>query len=199
MTMSGCGMSFVCNTDDRVEEPCEILDQTIPSGRLKRFEGERLRGRLQFACGQLFGRTARNHIRILSAHIRSNRQALHEDTIHALTCIRSQIKMNIPRRIVGSLTDHVHIYVDASFEESGSSGVGRALYNCHGVLMSFFSEPLEFSFIEKVKREHQKNVIQETEMLALLIGLSIWCPAWNGFRVVAFTDNESVRHSFLKT
>ena len=45
----------------------------------------------------------------------------------------------------------------------------------------------------------QKNVIQEMEMLALFIGLSLWCPIWNGFRVVAFTDSEAVRHSFLKT
>lgn len=199
MAMSGCGMSFVCNTDDRVEELCEILDQTIRNGRLQRSEGERLRGRLQFACGQLFGRTARNHIRIFSAHIRSNRQALHEDTIHALSCIRSQIKMNIPRRIVGSLTDHVRMYVDASCEESGYSGVGRALYNSHGVRIGFFSEPLESSLIEKVNRKNQKNVIQEMEMLALFMGLSIGCPAWNGFRIVAFTDSEAVRHSFLKT
>ena len=65
--------------------------------------------------------------------------------------------------------------------------------------MSFFSEPRESSFLEKVKRGKQKNVIQEMEMLALLVGLSIWCPTWNGFRVVAFTDSEAVGHSFLKT
>lgn len=96
LNMSGCGMSFVCNTDDRVEELCDALDQIITSGKLKRSEGKRLRGRLQFACGQLFGRTARNHIRVLSAHIKSNRQILHEDTIHALSSIRTQIKLNVP-------------------------------------------------------------------------------------------------------
>ena len=77
--------------------------------------------------------------------------------------------------------------------------VGGALYNSDGILMSFFSEPRESSFLEKVKRGKQKNVIQEMEMLALLVRLSIWCPTWNGFRVAAFTDSEAVRHSFLKT
>ena len=51
----------------------------------------------------------------------------------------------------------------------------------------------------RVKCSEQKNVIQEMEMLALFISLSIWCPVWNGYRVVAFTDSEAVRHSFLKT
>ena len=199
LNMSGCGMAFVCNTDDRVEELCEALDQVIKLGKLKRSEGERLRGRLQFACGQLFGRTARNHIRVLSAHIRSNKQLLLDDTVHALVSIRAQIKLNVPRRIVGSLTDHSHVYVDASFEEAGYLGVGGALFNSSGHLINFFSEPLEVTFLEKVKRSNQKNVIQEMEMLALFIGLSLWCPVWNGFRVVAFTDSEAVRHSFLKT
>ena len=53
--------------------------------------------------------------------------------------------------------------------------------------LGFFSEPLVPAFLETVKRSKQKNVIQEMEMLALFIGLSIWCPIWNGFRVVAFT------------
>ena len=57
---------------------------------------------------------------------------------------------------MGSLTDHIHIYVGASFKESGYSGLGGALYNSHGVL---FSEPLESSFLEKVNMKHQKNVI----------------------------------------
>ena len=199
LNMSGCGMAFVCNTEDRVEELCDAIDQVIKTGKLKRSEGERLRGRLQFACGQLFGRTARNHIRVLSAHIKSNKQSLHEDTIHALSSIRSQIKLNVPRRIVGSLTDHIHVYVDASFEETGYSGVGGALFSSSGHLVGFFSEPLAPAFLETVKRSRQKNVVQEMEMLALFIGLSIWCPVWNGSRVVAFTDSEAVRHSFLKT
>ena len=36
-------------------------------------------------------------------------------------------------------------------------------------------------------------------MLALLIAASMWCPHHEGRRIVAFTDSESVRGSFLKT
>ena len=50
-----------------------------------------------------------------------------------------------------------------------------------------------------MKHENQKNIIQELEMLALLTAIEVWGPVWEGHRVVAFTDSESVRGSFLKT
>ena len=108
-TMSGSGLTNVCNTSERVKEFCEQLDGILASNKLKRSEGERLSGRLQFACGQWFGRVARNHIRILPDHIRHARTQLSEDTHQALREIRHLIATNKPRRIMGSLSDHVHI------------------------------------------------------------------------------------------
>lgn len=45
---------------------CESLDATLKNGQLTRSEGEKLRVRLLFASGQLFGRLIRNQIRLLS-------------------------------------------------------------------------------------------------------------------------------------
>ena len=129
LRMASEGLSFVCNTDERVSELCEHLDNIISSRQLRKSDGERLRGRLQFACGQLFGRFARNHIRILSNHIRANRNRVGDDTLPALECIRNQIMNNGRRKIVGSLSDHVYIYMDASFEDGKYSGLGGAVYD----------------------------------------------------------------------
>ena len=57
LNMSGCGLLFICNAEECVSGLCEALDKVIQTKRLKKSEGERLRGRLQFACGQLFGRS----------------------------------------------------------------------------------------------------------------------------------------------
>ena len=96
--MSGEGLAWVYNNRDRVDELCHQMEEIIQTGFLKRSEGERLRGRLQFACGQLFGRSARNHIRVLSDHIKGCRSKLDEDTMHALVQIRDQIRANKPRK-----------------------------------------------------------------------------------------------------
>ena len=130
--MSGQGLAAVANAQDRVKELCEELDSVLTSGSLKRADGERLRGRLQFASGQLFGRSARNRLRILSKHISSGRAALCDNTMLALRELREQISLNIPRTISGKMSDHVHVYVDASYDPEGYSGVGGVFYDSSG-------------------------------------------------------------------
>ena len=66
LKLSGDGLAFVLNTEERVIELCDCLDEVLTSKRLRRGEGEKLRGRLIFAAGQLFGRFVRNQVRHLS-------------------------------------------------------------------------------------------------------------------------------------
>ncbi len=44
------------NTESRVVEVCRIINQILESGKLEAKQANCLRGRLQFADGQLFGR-----------------------------------------------------------------------------------------------------------------------------------------------
>jgi ribonuclease HI len=199
LRMSGDGLSFVTNTEDRAMELCETLDAVIQTRQLRKTDGEKLRGRLQFASGQLFGRGLRNHLRVLSKHIQSSRQTLCENTLASLGCIRAQLLANNPRSISGPMSDHIHVYVDASFDPDGYSGVGGIAYNSDGSTLAFFSEEIDRHFIQEVMEADQKTIIQELEMLALLIAAELWCPIANGRRIVAFSDSESVRGSFLKT
>lgn len=199
LTMSGSGLSAVSNTAERVRELSGLLGEIIATKTLKRADGERLRGRLQFASGQLFGRKARNNLRLLSKHIASGRHALDESASNALEELRDQLLANAPRIITGPMSDHIHIYVDASFDLDGYTGVGGVMYSSTGAVLGFFSEQVPRSFLLSVMETDQHTMIQELEMLALLIAIELWCKSSRGHRVVAFTDSESVRGSFLKT
>ena len=199
LKLSGEGLVYVLNTEDRVLELCESLDDILRAGCLKRSEGEKLRGRLIFAAGQLFGRYVRNQVRHLSNHIRTGRVNLSAETSNALQGIRDYLHTNVPRKIVGSLSDHVHIYVDASFNDGGYSGIGGVAYNSAGEPIAFFSEELKQPFLDTVRCDGQVTVIQELEMLALLAAVHLWCPLFKNYRIVSFTDSESVRGAFLKT
>jgi len=199
LKMSGEGLATVNNTSERVQELCDQLDSILDVGKLKKCDGERLRGRLQFASGQLFGRSARNSLRVLSKHIASNRLQLCNDTVAALNSLKCQLMANLPRTIRGPMSDHIHIYVDASFDPDNYSGVGGTAYASDGTVLGFFSEEISKSFILAAMSTDQQTMIQELEMLALLIAASLWCPCHEGRRIVAFTDSEAVRGSFLKT
>ena len=100
---------------------------------------------------------------------------------------------------MGSLTEHVHIYVDASFEDDGYSGIGGVMYDMSGAPVAFFSEEILSDLVEEVKAMHQVSIIQELEMFALLAAMTLWEGMIENTRVVVFTDSESVRGSFLKT
>ena len=97
------------------------------------------------------------------------------------------------------MSDHIHIYVDASFDLENYSGVGGVAFSSDGTILGYFSEEISKTFILAAMSADQHTMIQELEMLALLIAVSVWCPGQAGKRMVAFTDSESVRGSFLKT
>lgn len=197
--MAGQGLVYVRNTEDRVKELCEEIDGILQRCVLKRSDGERLRGRLQFASGQLFGRYARNKMRQLSKHIACGRTSLSSDTADALVALKGQLTSNVSREVSGNLSDHVHIYVGASFDPEKYCGVGGALYDSSGRPLAFFSEEVSGSFIRETMAPDQKTMIQELEMLALFIAATLWLPEAKGKKVVSFTDSEAVRGSFLKS
>ena len=199
LKMAGAGLALVSNTEERVRELCEQLDYVLRARRLNKMDGEKLRGRLQFANGQLFGRSARNNLRILSKHIASGRQSLCDETASALSCLHDQLLKNPSRKILGSMSDYVHVYVDASFDLDGYSGIGGVMYSSDGTVLDFFSEQITKAFILAAMGPDQQTMIQELEMMALLVAVDLWFPSQSGHKIVAFTDSESVRGSFLKS
>ena len=70
---------FICkiaNTEKRVAELSEAIRSVVASGVLQKLDAQKLRGRMQFAEGQLFGRTGRRCIRVLRAHAQGVRVRL---------------------------------------------------------------------------------------------------------------------------
>ena len=57
-----------CNTAKRSEELASTIDQMIDKGTMSLLESQRLRGRMQFAEGQLFGRIGQQCLRAVSNH-----------------------------------------------------------------------------------------------------------------------------------
>lgn len=90
------------------------------------------------------------------------------------------------------MSDHIHIYVDACFEDGTYSGIGGALYDNNGTVLAFFREELTAEFISEVKNiVGQISIIEELEMLVLLAAVELWCPLYPSHRVVAFHRQRS--------
>ena len=166
---------------------------------LPRSEGEKLRGRLQFASWQIFGRKFRRLLKVLSNHVTRGKKSLSPHTLSCLHDIRNLLVQNIPRKFEASQAEVVHIYVDASFDYSGYSGLGGMLADMSEKVISLFSERVDTATLDEIMSKGQKTVIQELEMMAVLAAARGWKEMIKTCRVVLFTDSEAVRGAFLKS
>ena len=104
-------LCFVTNTEERVEELVNELNGALHTNMLPRSEGEKLRGRLQFASSQVFGRKFRRLLKVLSNHVTRGRKTLSQHTQSCLRDIRELLIRNIPRKIEASQAEVLHIYI----------------------------------------------------------------------------------------
>ena len=124
LRQSGSGICFVTNTAERVEELVAEIDEAMKSNLLPRRNGEKLRGRLQFASSQMFGRRFRRLLKVLSNHVTAGRQTLSDRTHECLSEIRGLLLKNAPRKVESLQAEVVHIYVDASFDRTSTVASG---------------------------------------------------------------------------
>ena len=181
-----------------MDELTKDISNILESGVLSQKDGEKLRGRLQFANTQLFGRAMRRHMSILGAHIMSHSKTLAFLTRESLRALGDALVVNKPRQISKGLADHVHIYVDASFEAEGFCGVGGMCHDSVGNAVGFFSEQVTRETLELMGSKDKDTIIMELEALAMALALHVWKSELSKKRIVLFTDNESVRACTLK-
>ena len=199
LRQSGDKLCFVTSTEERVEELLRELDEALRTKMLPRSEGEKLRGRLQFASSQVFGRKFRRLLKVLSNHVTQGRKTLSQHTQSCLSDIRELLPQNTPRKIEASQAEVFHIYVDASFAYSDYSGLGGMIVDMSKKVISFFSVEVDRRTLGDVMAKGQKTVIQELEMMAVLEAMKVWKRVIKACRVVMFTDSEAVRGAFLKS
>ena len=74
LKQSGDSLCLISNTPERVEELVQEINLILSCGVLPKSEGEKLRGRLQFASSQVFGRKFRRLLKVLSNHVTMGRK-----------------------------------------------------------------------------------------------------------------------------
>ena len=190
------GLVSVGNTDSRRTELIAALDAAIQSRKLHRGEALRLRGRLQFASGHLFGRIAKATLSIVTHHAYYSRSAnLNDEAVVALKLHRHLLYIGRPRELSATSGSPWFIQTDASLEPKGdqfSGGIGAVLFGTDGKPQRFFSEELTDEMLGCLNPHRKKTAIFECEFMALFCAMLVWGDAVSGL-VVFYTDNNAVR------
>ena len=185
------------NTEKRKADLKELVSSIVESGCLSQAEALKLRGRLQFADGQLFGRLGKLCLKEVTDHAFSASGSKISSRLRQLLLLfSSQLLDGPPRKICGVSASCFYIFTDACYEPSRSDwkcGLGGLIYDSRGVAIQAFSFDLTQSQTDLLGAAIKKTIIFEAELLALVVAFVLWKNIINSAPIVFFIDNNSAR------
>ena len=199
ISLADCQLGFVVfrNTAKRVQELVSTISELLERGRMTQPEALSLRGRMQFAKAQIWGRAARICLNVVTEHAYSSEcGSLSAATCTAMSTFRECLLSSPPRRISGNLDRPWFVYTDASFQPTNTEnpcGLGGVLIGPDGKQVSAFSLVLDFDQLLKLGYPVKKTVIFEAELVALILGMHLWSKFISNSPCVFFVDNNSAR------
>ena len=185
------------STPKRASELKETISSLLTKVRMSVLEAQKLRGRMQFVDGQIFGRLGRLCMRAITQHAFPFKgERLERNTIDAMK--RFSIFLDYPEPRSLELASNVvwNIYTDACYEPTRKDwqcGLGGVLVNHLGQKLEFFSGQLTQDQMIELGVMQKKTIIFEAELLALVLAFSLWRVQLRSASLVCFVDNNSAR------
>jgi len=194
------GMVQLGNTESRRKEIIEFLDLVLSRGSMTKQEALRLRGRLQFTSGNVFGRVGKCSLSAITNHAYLQRGTnLSQDALLAIRLHRHLLDDGRPRELKPASSEPWFIQTDASYDEVAGAvdaGIGAVLFSPQGKPVSYFSKKLPAELIGKLNESAKQNAIFECEFFALFCSFLAWGERITN-AVVIFTDNNGVRDCLI--
>ena len=166
------------NTESRKTELIAMIDSSLRDRKMSRQDALRLRGRLQFSSGQVFGSVVKSALAAITHHAYGvSGDSLSDETMMSLSLRQFFLSSGGPRELHAMSSAPFFIQTDASFEWRGdrmSAGIGAVLFDFKGRALNFFSVELDHDFLRLLNPSLKKTIIFECEFFALFCAFKIW-------------------------
>ena len=192
------GRVLVDNTEARKKELGEFIDKIVETKKLSSADALKLRGRMQFTAGHLFGRVAKTCLAKVTNHAyRSGSNDVSESLVTSLTLFKRFLLPQKPRIVTAAMSRTWIVFTDASFENTPDgtevAGFGGVLVSPQGRPVSFFSCELQGDTFLHLNPSKKKTAIFQCEFFAVLVALNTWSDRLSSRQVVFYVDNDGVR------
>ena len=195
------GAVKIDSKSSRKQDLCETIDACLDRNKLSRRDALRLRGRMQFTAGQVYGRVAKTCLGHVTMHAYSTRgSVLSHNAMNALKLYRDMLMNQGPRSLSCRSTNTWYFFTDASYEVDGDlpvAGHGGVLVSPVGKPVRFFSGSLDEHQVASLNLRKAKTIIFECEFLAVLVAFQAWAQEVAGPQLVVFIDNNAVRDCLI--
>ena len=191
------GVAKFANTSKRTAELVSTIKSVLESRSLPHQAALALRGRMQFAHAQLWGRASKLCLNAVTAHAYSGDGP--EISCHLANCLElfvQSLEESKPREISLWWDVPFFLFTDASFEPTDAGwpcGIGGVLVGPSGEQISAISFCLDMSDLECLGYPSRSTVIFEAELLALIVCFKIWKRHLRHRPCVMYIDNNATR------
>ena len=168
------GVCAVYNTEARVQEISTEINRVLEQGHISQVEAQKLRGRMQFAESQLYGRTGKRCICALRDFSCKRRSKIQEREATFLKLFVNLLKSDTPRQVFCENKHSVVIITDACYEKDARDRVcslGGVLVDKTSEVRLFFSCQLDGEQRRVLGEPNKKQIIFETESLCAVLAL----------------------------
>ena len=193
--------SCIKNTDTRKNELAADLKVIIDQKVLGAKQAQRIRGRMQFADSQLFGRTSKRCLAVLSDFAVGLRHKLCTKDIFFLDLFVNFLMTGVPRLLLPADEGNILIFTDACYERESREwicGIGGVMIDPLQKSRRFFSFELDETLRNCLGEKEKKQIIFEAETLAAVSAVLLWKKYIGNRRCIIFVDNEGTKFSMLK-
>ena len=190
------GRVTICNTEKRIRQLLESIRGFLASGTMTVQEALKLRGQLQFACGQVLGRQFRIFLNTLTDYAYGDHPpTLPPMCIAALENFSWMLEFAGPRAINVDSQKPLFIFTDACYNphDDWVCGIGGMLFNSRGQLLAGFSHELEARDRAQLGEGSCDTIIMAAEFVAVSCATLTWRDQLRNAPVVLFIDNNSCR------
>ena len=198
LSKSVAAQVFVANTSGRVDELTKEVNTILETCRLKKSAANKLRGRMQFAENQIFGRLNRRCLKAIAEHATIADERISFQMNILLKEFLESLSANRPRCVNAKSCQTWFIFTDAFYEQEAQpcAGTGGVLISPMGQILEFFSEALHDDLAVSLGHGTKGTIIFEAELLAVWIAVKTWCKFFANSLLVIYVDNDSVRGAY---
>jgi hypothetical protein len=196
---------LVGNKPARVEALLSQLASALESGEVSHTWLEEVRGKLQFAAGQVFGRAGVWALAELSSAARGcrSRVPVSGGLLAALVWLRDVLLPAPPRNVpLRDLGPPVLIFTDGACEPqlplSDRASCGAVLWDLQDGIKQFFGTKVPARLVARWVADGKAQVIAQAELLPVLLARFTWLPRLRGRRLIVYVDNESAKAALIK-
>ena len=196
------GRVMISNTEKRIQQLLEAVRGFLATGHMTVSEALKLRGQLQFACGQVLGRQFRVFLSTITEYAYGDSHPrIPPGCATALENFAWMLENARPRTVSIDNQKPLYLFTDACYNPNGNwvCGIGGMLFNHKGQLLAGFSHELEANDRAQLGEGSSDTIIMAAEFVAVSCAVMAWQKHIENAPLVIFIDNNSCRDVLISS